>query len=60
LHSQNKPQLTEGTISFSNTNNQRNGKLINTVLLPALNNQSVEIVGGEGKEYWVDGKTGAP
>ena len=56
LHSQNEPSIRSGNISFENTNEGRNGKLVDAVLLPEINNQSIEKMGGEGKEYWVDGK----
>lgn len=56
LHSQNEPSIQGNTISFENTNAGRNGRLHNTVLLPVIDNQQIEKIGGPGKEYWVDGK----
>jgi len=56
LHSQNEPTIKNGKITFENTNEGRNGKLVDDVLLPEITNQSIEKIGGEGKEYWVDGK----
>jgi hypothetical protein len=56
LHSQNEPLIANNKISFTTTSNGRNGGLINQVLLPEANNLTTEIVGGDGKEYWVDGK----
>lgn len=56
LHAQNEPFIQGNTISFENTNAGRNGRLHNTVILPTLENQQMEKVGGPGKEYWVDGK----
>ena len=56
LHSQNEPTIKDGKILVENTNNGRNGKLQDDVLLPEINNQNIEKIGGEGKEYWVDGK----
>lgn len=56
MHSQNEPSIQGNTISFENTNAGRNGRLHNTVLLPSLDNQQIEKIGGPGKEYWVDGK----
>ena len=56
LHGQNEPLIQDGTIVFTNTNEGRNGKLLDNVLLPELNNQQIEKIGGTGKEYWVDGK----
>jgi heparin/heparan-sulfate lyase len=56
LHSQNEPTIQANTISFESTQNGRNGRLHNTVLLPSQENQQIEKIGGPGKEYWVDGK----
>ncbi len=56
LHAQNEPTIKNGKIIVENTNNGRNGKLQDDILLPELNNQNIESIGGEGKEYWVDGK----
>ncbi len=56
LHAQNEPSIQANTISFESTQDGRNGRLHNTVVLPALDNQQIEKVGGPGKEYWVDGK----
>jgi hypothetical protein len=56
LHAQNEPNIKGDEVSFESTQNGRNGKLQNTVLLPEINNQQIEKVGGAGKEYWADGK----
>ncbi len=56
LHGQNEPLVNNGSIIFTSTNDGRNGKLLDNVLLPELNNQQIEKIGGPGKEYWVDGK----
>ncbi len=56
LHSQNEPSIKNGKITFESTEESRNGKLLDDVLLPEINNQSIEKIGGDGKEYWVDGK----
>jgi heparin/heparan-sulfate lyase len=56
LHTQNQPTVSGNTIVATTTTNSRNGKLSTTVLLPETNNQSIVLVGGAGKEYWVDGK----
>lgn len=56
LHSQNEPTIKGDEVGFESTQNGRNGKLQNNVLLPELNNQQIEKIGGSGKEYWVDGK----
>lgn len=56
LHSQNEPLIKGNIISFESTQNGRNGRLQNNVLLPEIANQQIEKIGGAGKEYWVDGK----
>ena len=56
LHAQNEPNIRGDEVSFESTQNGRNGKLQNNVLLPEINNQQIEKIGGAGKEYWVDGK----
>lgn len=56
LHGQNEPLVQNGAIVFTSTNEGRNGKLLDNVLIPELNNQQIEKIGGVGKEYWVDGK----
>ncbi len=56
LHSQNEPVIANNTIQFSNTTDGRNSKLHDDVLLPEVENQDIQKIGGDGKEYWVDGK----
>ncbi|QBN17458.1 DUF4861 family protein [Flavobacterium nackdongense] len=56
LHSQNEPRILQSAVEFENTNQGRNGKLHNDILLPEPENQEIEKIGGAGKEYWVDGK----
>ena len=56
LHTQNEPVINKNIISAINTDDGRNGKLFNTVLLPEPENQDIQKIGGEGKEYWSDGK----
>lgn len=56
LHSQNEPFVNKNKITITNTTNGRNGQLVNTVILPEETNQTIDVIGGEGKEYWVDGK----
>jgi heparin/heparan-sulfate lyase len=56
LHAQNEPNIRGDEVSFESTQNGRNGKLQNNVLLPEINNQQIDKIGGAGKEYWVDGK----
>ena len=55
LHTQNEPKITGNIIENESTQGGRNGKLHTTVLLPELENQKFELVGGKGKEYVVDG-----
>ncbi len=55
LHTQNEPEIRGTTIISVNTNNGRNGKLVTTVLLPEPDNQTINKIGGPGKEYWSDG-----
>ena len=56
LHAQNEPSVKNGKIIIENTNEGRNGKLQDDILLPEIENQQIEKIGGAGKEYWVDGK----
>jgi hypothetical protein len=56
LHTQNQPVVDGNHIVATSTSDGRNGKLSTTVLLPEIDNQSIVLVGGPGKEYWVDGK----
>lgn len=55
LHTQHKPEIKGGMIFSTNTQRGRNGKLVTTVLLPESDNADITLVGGSGKEYWVDG-----
>jgi len=56
LHSIEKPSVFKNETTISRTKNGDSGKLINTTLLPKLDNSSIQIVGGKGKEFWVNGK----
>ena len=56
LHMQNEPEINGNKITTVNTTDGRNGKLINTVLLPELSNANIQKIGGPGKEYWCDGQ----
>lgn len=56
LHTQNQPVVNGSVITASNTTSGRNGKLSTTVLIPESTNQSIQLVGGTGKEYWVQNK----
>lgn len=54
LHTQNKPNINGSIIESTNTQNGRNGKLVTNILLPEKDNMNVELIGGPGKEYWVN------
>lgn len=54
LHSQQEPEIKGVKTIIRRNENGYNGRLINETLLPE--NPQFEIIGGEGKEYFVDGK----
>ena len=56
LHTQNEPEINGNKITAVNTSDGRDGKLINTVLLPELDHANIQKIGGPGKEYWCDGQ----
>ena len=56
LHTQNEPEINGNKVIAVNTNDGRDGKLINTILLPELSNANIQKIGGPGKEYWCDGQ----
>jgi len=59
LHSEEKPQIDEknGIVKITKTKNPGdNGKLVNKTILPALNDTVFDLIGGEGKEYYVNGQ----
>jgi len=55
LHSIEEPVIAGNTITISRTKNGDSGMLVNTVLLPEINNTDIVTVGGPGKEFWVFG-----
>ncbi len=55
LHSIEEPAVEGNTTVIARTENGFNGKLVNKTLLPDNNNFTIEKVGGEGKEFMVDG-----
>jgi hypothetical protein len=55
LHSINEPAITGNMQTITNGNGNYNGKLVNTTLLPALDNANIVKVGGEGNRYSVGG-----
>lgn len=55
LHSIEQPQVSENGIVIKRTKNGDSGMLSNTVLLPAKENLDMQVIGGKGKEFWVNG-----
>lgn len=55
LHSIEQPQVSENGIVIKRTKDGDSGMLSNTVLLPAKENFDMQVIGGKGKEFWVNG-----
>lgn len=55
LHSQNMPQIDGNVSTITRTDNNYNGKLINTTLLPRGDQAILNRVGGVGNEFSVNG-----
>ena len=55
LHTEEKPELTENTITVKRTTNKAQGRLINETLLPDTSDITYKLIGGEGHEFEVDG-----
>lgn len=55
LHSIEEPAIHENQITIKRTKNGDTGMLVNTVLLPEIDNAEIVPVGGPGKEFWVFG-----
>lgn len=55
LHSIEQPQVSENEIVIKRTKDGDSGMLSNTVLLPAKENLDMQVIGGKGKEFWVNG-----
>lgn len=55
LHSIEQPQVSENGIVIKRTKDGDSGMLGNTVLLPAKENLDMQVIGGKGKEFWVNG-----
>lgn len=55
LHSIERPQVSENGIVIKRTKDGDSGMLSNTVLLPAKENLDMQVIGGKGKEFWVNG-----
>lgn len=56
LHSELEPTVSGSETTIVRTENGQNGKLVNKTMYPKADNVNFEIIGGEGKEYWVGGK----
>ncbi len=58
LHTQQEPQIDSktGITIVDKTEEGDNGRLINQTLYPKSDNRIIDKIGGEGYEYWVDGK----
>lgn len=57
LHSELEPEvnLETNTTTIIRTDNGQNGKLVNKTLIPAAGKTQIEKIGGEGKEFYVNG-----
>lgn len=55
LHSIEEPKISENGIIIKRTKDGDSGMLSNTVLLPAKENLDMQVIGGKGKEFWVNG-----
>lgn len=55
LHSQEEPEIKDGTTVIKRTEYGFNGRLINETLLPKAEDRNIVKVGGEGMEYSVRG-----
>lgn len=56
LHSIEKPTVSNNISTIVRTTNGYTGKLVNHTLLPAQNNLKIDVIGGSGKEFLVNGK----
>ena len=52
IHSMEEPQIGGNQITIVRSEHGEQGKLIDNVLLPEMDNASVTAVGGPGKEFW--------
>ncbi|MDO5980034.1 heparin/heparin-sulfate lyase HepB [Flavivirga spongiicola] len=55
LHSIEKPKISNNETTLSLTENGYTGKLVNTTLIPELDDLEIKSVGGPGKDFWVRG-----
>lgn len=56
LHSEEEPILDNNKITLTRTADGYNGKLVNATIVPTADNAEFTVIGGEGKEFWADGK----
>ncbi|NLD47120.1 MAG: DUF4962 domain-containing protein, partial [Clostridiaceae bacterium] len=56
LHSIEKPAVSNNVTTIGRTTNGYTGKLVNHTLLPAQNNLKINVIGGSGNEFLVNGK----
>lgn len=58
LHSEEEPQVDSATntTTIKRTKDGYNGKLVNKTLIPAVDESEITTVGGDGKEFFVNGK----
>lgn len=54
MHSETQPTVSGNTTTITRTDNGNNGKLVNKTLLPEQS--TIGLVGGEGKEFLVNGQ----
>ncbi|WP_218033950.1 heparin/heparin-sulfate lyase HepB [Paenibacillus koleovorans] len=55
LHSTEEPVVDGNTTTITKSGHGNNGKLVNTALLPVLEEATTEVIGGEGHEFDVFG-----
>ena len=56
LHCMEEPEVDGNRFTVSRTAPGERGKLVNTALLPEVDNLEMEAIGGPGKEFWVFGE----
>ncbi|MDP6777046.1 MAG: heparinase, partial [Candidatus Latescibacteria bacterium] len=56
LHCMEEPEVEGNRFTISRTAPGERGKLVNTALLPDVDNLEMEAIGGPGKEFWVFGE----
>jgi heparin/heparan-sulfate lyase len=56
LHSIEEPAVNGNEVTITRSSDGYDGKLLNTTLLPVIENTAITPVGGQGKEHWVFGE----